>query len=97
LQDVLRRGPHFDLCLYNAGMDPFEGCDTGGLTGITSETLLARERLVFDWCRDRNLPIAFVLAGGYVGSRLDEQGLVDLHRLTLSAATADGGRRTASL
>ena len=86
LHDVRRRGPHFDLCLYNAGMDPFEGCDTGGLTGITSEMLLARERLVFDWCRERELPIAFVLAGGYVGGRLDEQGLVDLHRLTLSAA-----------
>jgi hypothetical protein len=32
------------------------------------------------------LPIAFVLAGGYLGRRLDEEGLVDLHRLTLSAA-----------
>ena len=97
LHDVRRRGPHFDLCLYNAGMDPFEGCGIGGLTGITSEMLLARERLVFDWCRERELPIAFVLAGGYVGGRLDEQGLVDLHRLTLSAATAtsDAGEQPA--
>ena len=86
LQDVRRRGPRFDLCLYNAGMDPFEGCEIGGLTGITSEMLAARERLVFDWCRERELPIAFVLAGGYVGARLDEESLVDLHRLTLSAA-----------
>ena len=67
-------------------MDPFEGCDIGGLPGITSEILAARERLVFEWCRERELPIAFVLAGGYVGDRLDEAGLVDLHRLTLSAA-----------
>ena len=86
LQDIRRRGPRFDLCLYNAGMDPFEGCPTGGLSGITSEMLETRERLVFDWCRERELPIAFVLAGGYVGDRLDEEGLVDLHRLTLSAA-----------
>ena len=88
LHDVQRRGPHFDICLYNAGMDPYEGCDIGGLRGITSEMLCAREQLVFDWCREREWPIAFVLAGGYKGDRLTKEGLVDLHRLTLSAATA---------
>jgi acetoin utilization deacetylase AcuC-like enzyme len=86
LQEVRRRGPRFELCLYNAGMDPFEGCSTGGLAGITRETLAARERLVFNWCREGALPIAFVLAGGYVGKRLDAEGLVGLHRLTLLAA-----------
>jgi acetoin utilization deacetylase AcuC-like enzyme len=86
LEEIRRQGPRFDLCLYNAGMDPFEGCDTGGLPGITREVLADREQMVFDWCRERQLPIAFVLAGGYVGARLDERGLVDLHRLTLSAA-----------
>jgi acetoin utilization deacetylase AcuC-like enzyme len=90
LQEVRRRGPRFELCLYNAGMDPFEGCSTGGLAGITRETLAARERLVFDWCRVGELPIAFVLAGGYVGQRLDAEGLVGLHRLTLLAAATCG-------
>ena len=88
LHDVRRRGRHFDLCLYNAGMDPYEGCGIGGLPGITSEILFAREQLVFDWCREHELAIAFVLAGGYIGDRLSEDGLVNLHRLTLSAATA---------
>jgi len=88
LHDVQRRGRHFDLCLYNAGMDPYEGCNVGGLPGITSEMLCAREQLVFDWCRERQLAIAFVLAGGYKGDRLTRKGLVNLHRLTLSAATA---------
>jgi acetoin utilization deacetylase AcuC-like enzyme len=77
----------FDLCLYNAGMDPFEDCPTGGMTGITRAILAERERLVFEWCRNRQLPIAFLLAGGYIGPRLDEYGLVALHRLTLSAAS----------
>lgn len=86
LQEVRRRGPRFDLCLYNAGMDPFEGCLIGGLEGITRQTIAARERMVFDWCRDRRIPVAFVQAGGYVGARLDEKGLVGLHRLTLEAA-----------
>jgi hypothetical protein len=69
-------------------MDPYEGCGIGGLPGITSEILSAREQLVFNWCRERKLAIAFVLAGGYIGDRLSEDGLVNLHRLTLSAATA---------
>jgi acetoin utilization deacetylase AcuC-like enzyme len=77
----------FDLCLYNAGMDPSEDCLTGGCTGITRDILAERERIVFDWCGKRKLPIAFVLAGGYVCSRLDEHGLVALHRLTLLAAS----------
>jgi acetoin utilization deacetylase AcuC-like enzyme len=86
LDEAAGRGPRFGLCLYNAGMDPYEGCPTGGMPGITREMLAARERMVFDWCRGRGLPIAFVPAGGYVGPRLDERGLVDLHRLTLSVA-----------
>jgi acetoin utilization deacetylase AcuC-like enzyme len=47
-----RRGPRFDLCLYNAGMDPCEDCPTGGLRGVTGEVLARRERMVFDWCRE---------------------------------------------
>jgi hypothetical protein len=35
LHDVRRRGVHFDLCLYDAGMDPSERCAIGGLAGIT--------------------------------------------------------------
>ena len=79
-------GHGFALCLYNAGMDPFEGCPIGGTRGITREILARRERLVFDWCRSLRLPVAFVLAGGYIGSSLRQETLVDLHRLTISAA-----------
>ena len=34
-----------DLVIYNAGMDPFEGCSTGGLAGINEEMLREREPL----------------------------------------------------
>jgi acetoin utilization deacetylase AcuC-like enzyme len=88
LDQADRQGLCFDLCLYNAGMDPHEDCSTGGLTGLTQAILAQREQMVFAWCKKRQLPIAFVLAGGYTGPHLDEQGLVDLHRLTLSAAPA---------
>jgi acetoin utilization deacetylase AcuC-like enzyme len=86
LQELEVGAPRFDLCLYNAGMDPFEGCDIGGLRAINRAILGERERLVFDWSRRRRIPIAFVLAGGYLGAGIDQSGLVGLHRLTLSAA-----------
>lgn len=79
-------GERFDLVLYNAGMDPFEGCAIGGLEGVSRALLLERERLVFDWCRSRAVPTAFVLAGGYLGPALEKDGLVELHRMTLEAA-----------
>ena len=76
------------LVLYNAGMDPFEGCDTGGRNGITREVLQQRERMVFKFFRERGIPVAFALAGGYVGPDLSRQDLVDLHRLTIEEAAA---------
>jgi acetoin utilization deacetylase AcuC-like enzyme len=78
----------FDLCLYNAGMDLYEGCSIGGLAGMDVAQIAAREREVFSWCRKRSLPVAFVLAGGYVGSRLSHERLVALHRLTIQEAAA---------
>jgi acetoin utilization deacetylase AcuC-like enzyme len=72
--------------LYNAGMDPHQHCPVGGLAGIDELVLAQRERMVFEWARKRGLPIAFVLAGGYIGPRLNEAKLVALHRLTLAAA-----------
>ena len=88
LDAVDAEGVAFDLCLYNAGMDPHEGSADGGLQGITAQVLHTREAMVFDWSRRRGLPVAFVLAGGYIGARLDAPGLVALHRLTLAAAAA---------
>jgi acetoin utilization deacetylase AcuC-like enzyme len=90
LKEADQQGLAFDLCLYNAGMDPYEGCSTGGLEGITKELLAQREEIVFEWCRRRKLPIAFVLAGGYIGQRLDERRLVELHRLTMARAAESG-------
>jgi acetoin utilization deacetylase AcuC-like enzyme len=81
---------HFDLVLYNAGMDPCEDVPIGGLAGMTRDVLRRREALVFDWARTNSVPIAFVLAGGYLGPRLDADALVGLHRLTIDAAARSG-------
>jgi hypothetical protein len=39
LSVVDRRGPRFDLCLYNAGMDRHEKCPTGGIPGAVGMRL----------------------------------------------------------
>ncbi|HEU0028149.1 MAG TPA: hypothetical protein VFQ25_13630 [Ktedonobacterales bacterium] len=77
----------YDLCLYNAGMDPYEGCAIGGLAGITRAMLEARERLVFDWLGAHARAAAFVLAGGYVSQALSQDELVALHRMTIERAS----------
>ena len=69
-------------------MDASERCGDGGLAGITQDVLTAREKFVFDWCAQRALPVAFALAGGYIGAQLDQHALVALHRLTLHAAAS---------
>jgi acetoin utilization deacetylase AcuC-like enzyme len=76
-----------DLCIYNAGMDPHEDCGLGGLEGMTTEVIRQREQMVFEWAAAAGIPVAFVLAGGYAGGRLSRDTLVDLHRLTIVAAT----------
>ena len=83
---LVRATDPWDLVLYNAGMDPHQHSDIGGLRGITTETLAERERIVFDWARHRAAPVAFVLAGGYSGERLSRESLAALHRLTIAAA-----------
>ncbi len=80
------RGGYFDLCLYNAGADPFEGCGEGGLTGITADILRQREKLVFHWCASHRLPVAFTIAGGYTGPSCSQEQLVSLHRATIETA-----------
>ena len=87
LKRLLRTAPKFDLCLYNAGVDPHERCAIGGLSGITTGVLAKREMMVFEWCLVNRVPVAFVLAGGYVGPDLTQEELVLLHRLTIEAAS----------
>ena len=80
-----------DLVIYNAGMDPHEDCTTGGAEGITTSVLAQREEMVFGWAKEHEIPVSFVLAGGYSGRKLSRAQLVDLHRLTLQAALGHEG------
>lgn len=85
----------FDALVYNAGMDPHEDCGIGGLGGIDDQMLAERERMVFDWATNAELPVAFVLAGGYSAGAMGADHLTALHRLTVDAAArAQHIRRT---
>jgi acetoin utilization deacetylase AcuC-like enzyme len=69
LEELERR---FDpgLVIYLAGSDPHEG-DRLGRLKLTWDGLEARDRRVFDWAWERNLPLAFAMAGGY-GHRIED-------------------------
>jgi acetoin utilization deacetylase AcuC-like enzyme len=58
------------LVIYLAGADPHEG-DRLGRLKLTWDGLEARDRRVFDWAWQREVPLAFAMAGGY-GERLED-------------------------
>jgi acetoin utilization deacetylase AcuC-like enzyme len=72
------------LVIYLAGADPYAG-DRLGRLSLTMDGLEARDRRVFEWCGARELPVAFVMGGGY-GHRIEETVQVQLttYRLALS-------------
>jgi acetoin utilization deacetylase AcuC-like enzyme len=86
LRDQEEERPRPDLVLYNAGVDVHEASRIGGLARVDDELIEARERLVFDWFRERATPVAFVLAGGYTGPGMSWERLTRLHCLTVRAA-----------
>ena len=53
-----------DLILYQAGVDPFAG-DRLGRLALTAEGLVARDRFIAELARDRRIPLASALGGGY--------------------------------
>jgi len=53
-----------DLILYLAGADPYRDDQLGGLK-LTIEGLERRDRAIFEKARDKNIPVAVTLAGGY--------------------------------
>ena len=73
---------HPDLLLYQAGADPLRD-DPYSPLHLTHADLQERNRRVFEFARAQNLPIAWVLAGGYSP---DIRHIVDVHVNTFRAA-----------
>lgn len=77
-----------DLLFYIGGADPYCEDQLGGLR-LTKEGLRARDNLVFERARKRQIPVAIALAGGY--ARLLED-TVRIHVGTILAAHEEAER-----
>jgi acetoin utilization deacetylase AcuC-like enzyme len=71
-----------DIVFYLAGADPYEG-DRLGRLKLTIDGLRTRDRLVFDACRERGLPVAITMSGGYCP---DVDAIVTIHTNTIREA-----------
>jgi acetoin utilization deacetylase AcuC-like enzyme len=81
LEEALDRS-EADFAIFLAGADPFEG-DRLGRLSVTKEGLAERDRLVLESCRERGLPVAVTMAGGYARAVEDT---VDIHFRTVQKA-----------
>ena len=85
-----------DLAIYLAGADPFEG-DRLGRLSVTKAGLAERDRIVLETCRERAIPVALTMAGGYAR---EVEDTVDIHFQSIRRAadllesTAAGTRET---
>lgn len=71
-----------DLIIYLAGADPHEG-DRLGKLSVSKDGMRRRDEYVFQYGLDRQIPIAFSMAGGY-GKEI--QSTVDIHFQTIQTA-----------
>jgi acetoin utilization deacetylase AcuC-like enzyme len=82
----------FDLAVYLAGADPYVD-DRLGRMCLTKSGLARRDETVLRWCRERSIPVAIAMGGGYA-PQIDD--IVSIHAATLRtaseiSATGDGG------
>ena len=68
--------------IFLAGADPHEG-DRLGRLNISKDGMRLRDEIVFQYALDRQLPIAFSMAGGY-GKEIEST--VDIHFQTIKTA-----------
>ena len=71
-----------DCLIFLAGADPHEG-DRLGRLEISKDGMRLRDEMVFQYALDRQLPIAFSMAGGY-GKEIEST--VDIHFQTIKTA-----------
>ncbi len=71
-----------DVAFYLAGADPYEG-DRLGRLKMTIEGLRERDEIVFAECRQRGLPVAVSMSGGYA---TDVNAIVTIHANTIRTA-----------
>jgi acetoin utilization deacetylase AcuC-like enzyme len=73
-----------DLVFYLAGADPYVG-DRFGRLGLSFAGLRERDRMVFEACHARGLPVVMTIAGGYAKAIED---IATIHAATLAELLA---------
>jgi acetoin utilization deacetylase AcuC-like enzyme len=60
-----RKSP--DLAIVVSGADPYSGDELPSTAGLklSLEQMLSRDRLIYEFLRDRDIPAAYLMAGGY--------------------------------
>ncbi len=71
-----------DIVFYLAGADPYEG-DRLGRLKLSIDGLRERDRLVFEACKSRAIPVAVAMSGGYAP---DVNAIVIIHSNTIREA-----------
>ena len=66
-----------DLIFYLAGADPHEG-DRLGRLNLSFAGLQQRDQCVLAWARERRIPLAMVMAGGY-GRQIEDTVQVQMN------------------
>jgi acetoin utilization deacetylase AcuC-like enzyme len=87
LEDGLERAldaSKAELAIYLAGADPYED-DRLGRLAVSKEGLAERDRLVLESCRERGIPVALTMAGGYARKVEDT---VDIHFRSIERTAA---------
>ena len=79
------------LAIYLAGADPFED-DRLGRLSVSKEGLAERDRMVFGTCRERGIPVAVTMAGGYARN-VEDTVEIHLHSVAMAASLANSNGR----
>jgi acetoin utilization deacetylase AcuC-like enzyme len=80
LEHVWAHGP--EIVLYQAGADPYEHDQLGGLA-LTLAGLEARDRRVLEGCATRGIPVVVTFGGGYAAKPEDT---IEIHARTCRVA-----------
>ncbi len=83
--DVLESRFEPNFVFYLAGADPYKG-DRLGRLSLSVNGLRSRDESVFQWARERGLPLAFVMAGGY-GHDMQETAQIQMNTFALGYAS----------
>jgi acetoin utilization deacetylase AcuC-like enzyme len=75
-----------ELAIYLAGADPFED-DRLGRLSVSKKGLAHRDRMVFEACRERGIPVAVTMAGGYARN-VEDTVEIHLHSVATAASLA---------